>query len=59
MKKFLTLMAALAMATTLSMPAFAKKHNTKKHHATHQTSKKKHTKHAKKHGAKKGQKKDQ
>jgi fatty-acid desaturase len=56
MKKFFTLIAAIAMATTLSMPAFAaKKH--KKHHTTTQT--KKHMKHAKKKGAKEGQKKGQ
>ncbi|HET7100507.1 MAG TPA: hypothetical protein VFJ52_05100 [Terriglobia bacterium] len=58
MKKFFTLIAAIAMATTLSMPAFAaKKH--KKHHATTQTNSKKHTKHAKKKGATEGQKKGQ
>ena len=53
MKKFFTLLAAIAMATTLSMPAFAaKKH--KKHHNTTQTHSKKHTKHSKK-GQNKGQ----
>jgi hypothetical protein len=52
MKKFFTLMAALAMATTLSMPAFAAKKHKK--HATTQTPSKKHAKHAKKMGAKKG-----
>lgn len=58
MKKFFTLIAAIAMATTLSMPAFAaKKH--KKHHTTTQTSGKKHMKHAKKKGATEGQKKGQ
>ncbi len=57
MKKFFTLMAALAMATTLSMPAFAAKKHKK--HATTQTHSKKHTKHAKKMGAKKGAKKGQ
>jgi hypothetical protein len=58
MKKFFTLIAAVAMATTLSMPAFAaKKH--KKHAATTQTQGKKHAKHAKKKGAKEGQKKGQ
>ena len=56
MKKFFTLIAAIAMATTLSMPAFAaKKH--KKHHATTQTQSKKHTKHAKKKGTAKAHKK--
>ncbi len=37
MKKFFTLIAALALASTLSMPVFAKtkKHHVKKHHATH------------------------
>lgn len=53
MKKFFTLIAAIAMATTLSMPAFAAKKHSKKHHTTTQS--KKHTKHAKK-GAKKGAK---
>ncbi len=56
MKKFFTLMAALAMATTLSMPAFAAKKHSKKETTTHS---KKHTKHAKKMGAKKDQKKGQ
>jgi len=58
MKKFFTLIAAIAMATTLSMPAFAaKKH--KKTAATTQTQGKKHVKHAKKKGAKEGQKSGQ
>lgn len=56
MKKFFTLIAAIAMATTLSMPAFAAKKHSKKHHATTQS--KKHVKHSKK-GAKKGAKKGQ
>ncbi len=54
MKKFFTLIAALVLASSLSMPAFAKtkKHHTKKHHATSQ---KHHVqKHSKKH--KKGKK---
>ena len=57
MKKFFTLIAALVLASSLSMPAFAKtkKHHTKKHHATSQA----HKKHAKKKGAKHGQKKGQ
>lgn len=59
MKKLFTLVAALAMATTLSMPAFAAKKNTKKHHATAQTNGKAHSKHAKKKGATEGQKKGQ
>lgn len=59
MKKFFTLIAAIAMATTLSMPAFAAKKHKKHHHATAQTHSKKHTKHAKKHGATKGKKKGQ
>ena len=55
MKKFFTLIAAVAMATTLSMPAFAaKKH--KKNAAASQTQGKKHVKHSKKKGAKEGQK---
>ncbi|HUX11122.1 MAG TPA: hypothetical protein VMW51_10795 [Terriglobia bacterium] len=57
MKKFFTLIAALAMATTLSMPAFAAKKHKK--HTTTQTQSKKHTKHAKKKGAAEGQKKGQ
>ena len=58
MKKIFTLIAALAMATTLSMPVFAAKKHSKKHSATvSQTHSKKHMKHAKKHGAKKGVKK--
>lgn len=58
MKKFFTLIAAIAMATTLSMPAFAAKTH-KKNAATTQTQSKKHTKHAKKKGASEGQKKGQ
>ncbi|HXH47769.1 MAG TPA: hypothetical protein VNM47_00215 [Terriglobia bacterium] len=55
MKKFFTMIAAIAMATTLSMPAFAaKKH--KKEAAKTQTQSKKHMKHAKKKGTKEGQK---
>lgn len=58
MKKFFTLIAAVAMATTLSMPAFAaKKH--KKTATTTQTQSKKYVKHAKKKGAKESQKKGQ
>jgi len=57
MKKFFTLIAAIAMATTLSMPAFAAKKHKKVHHTT--THSKKHMKHAKKHTAKKGNKKGQ
>lgn len=59
MKKFLTLIATLAMATTLSMPVFAAPKKHKKHHAAAQTHSKKHMKHAKKKGAKKGKKKGQ
>jgi len=59
MKKLLTLFAALAMATTLSMPAFAAKKHTKKGAATAQTHSKKHMKHAKKKGATEGEKKGQ
>ena len=56
MKKFFTLIAAIAMATTLSMPAFAAKKHSKKETTTHS---KKHTKHAKKKASKKGAKKGQ
>jgi hypothetical protein len=59
MKKFFTLIAAIVMATTLSMPAFAATKKHKKHTATSQTQGKKHSKHAKKKGASEGQKKGQ
>ena len=60
MKKFFSLFAVLAIAMTLSMPAFAKIHG-KKHHSTtsSSTNGKKHTKHSKKKGATEGQKKGQ
>jgi fatty-acid desaturase len=59
MKKFFTLIAAIVMATTLSMPAFAATKKHKKHHAAAQSHSKKHTKNAKKKGTTKGQKKGQ
>jgi hypothetical protein len=59
MKKFFTLIAAIAMATTLSMPAYAAKKQSKKHESAAATHSKKHTKNAKKKGATKGAKKGQ
>ncbi|TAM81805.1 MAG: hypothetical protein EPN47_10350 [Acidobacteria bacterium] len=56
MKKLFTLIAAVAIATTLSMPAFAAKKHKKESATTTQTQSKKHTKHAKKKGATEGQK---
>ncbi len=57
MKKFFTLIAAIVMATTLSMPAFAATKKHKKHENT--TQGKAHKKHAKKKGTKAGKKKGQ
>jgi hypothetical protein len=59
MKKFFTLIAALAIATSLSMPAFAKKHSKKESATSSMSRSKKHKKHAKKKGATEGQKKGQ
>ena len=62
MKKFLTVLFAVAFSTTLAMPAFARKHH-KKSKDTDSTmqsdSGKAHKKHAKKKGATEGQKEGQ
>lgn len=62
MKKFLTVLFAISVATSLAMPVFAKKHHKKSKDTDttlESTSGKAHKKHAKKKGATEGQKEGQ
>jgi len=56
MKKLLTVLCTLAVAFSLAMPVFAKKHQAKKETASTSEQGKAHQKHAKKKGATEGQK---